>query len=112
MGKVLNHDDTDSDRRTETRSPQEKTGQDQQYQPKAQSGTNQQTRITRKPASQFHTSTNKTKDDLNEELDKVKENTVERFKREKERKALRNQQHHNPWQVNPCQVKTFRGFSI
>jgi len=38
MGKVLNHDDTDSDRTTETRSPQEKTGQDQQYQPKAQSG--------------------------------------------------------------------------
>ncbi|WMV37750.1 hypothetical protein MTR67_031135 [Solanum verrucosum] len=71
-----------------------------------------QTRRTRKPTSQFDTSTNKTKDDLNEELDKVEENTVERFKREKERKALRNQQHHNPWQVNPCQVKTFRGFSI
>ncbi|KAH0655616.1 hypothetical protein KY285_030498 [Solanum tuberosum] len=68
MGKVSNHDDTDSDRTTETRSPKEKTGQDQLYQPKAQSGTNQQ---TRKPASQFDISTNKTKDDLNEELDKV-----------------------------------------
>ncbi|KAH0748337.1 hypothetical protein KY290_027569 [Solanum tuberosum] len=69
MGKVLNHDDTDSDRTTETRSPQEKTRQNQQYQPKAQSGTNQQTRRTRKLASQFDTLTNKTKDDLNEELD-------------------------------------------
>ncbi|KAH0639798.1 hypothetical protein KY285_036384 [Solanum tuberosum] len=32
-------------------SPQEKTGQDQQYQLKAQSGINQQTRRTRKPSS-------------------------------------------------------------
>ncbi|WMV50344.1 hypothetical protein MTR67_043729 [Solanum verrucosum] len=73
-------------------SPQEKTRKDQQYQPKAQSGTNQHTRRTRKPSSQSDTSIKeihqqkKTKDDLNEEqLEKVEENIVERFKREKER---------------------------
>ncbi|KAG5599590.1 hypothetical protein H5410_030960 [Solanum commersonii] len=71
-------------------SPQEKTWKDQKYQPKAQNKPtykkNKKTIFTIIYINKGNTSTNKTKDDLNEEqLDKVEENIVERFRREKDR---------------------------